>query len=97
MCIRDSYWGTVAETSWNGGTHSVNCSLMHARTGGDGFAELNGSAKDHVTIDGEDPKPNEANQSPAAGQNTQQQNADQQGTNQQNAGQQGAGQPDVQS
>ncbi|WCZ33372.1 septum formation family protein [Corynebacterium massiliense] len=91
------YWGTVAETSWNGGTHSVNCSLMHARTGGDGFAELNGSAKDHVTIDGEDPKPNEANQSPAAGQNTQQQNADQQGTNQQNAGQQGAGQPDVQS
>lgn len=48
------YWGAVAETSWNGGTRSVNCSLMHARDEG-GFAELVGSAKDEVTIDGEAP------------------------------------------
>lgn len=40
------YWGTVLEDSWNGGTRSVNCSLMHANPSTNSFSTIVGSATD---------------------------------------------------
>lgn len=52
------YWGTVQEDSWNGGTRSVNCSLMHANPATQSFSTIEGSAtggRDALTIDGAPP------------------------------------------
>ncbi|MDY3127049.1 MAG: septum formation family protein, partial [Corynebacterium sp.] len=52
------YWGTIAETSWDGGTHSVNCSLMHANPATTSFSTITGTARDGrtgLTIDGAPP------------------------------------------
>ena len=52
------FWGTVSEESWNGGTKSVNCFLVHARAGG-GFSAITGSAtggRQALTIDGKPPE-----------------------------------------
>lgn len=48
------YWSTISAASWNGGSHSVNCSLMHAHPEG-GFSLLNGSVTEEFTINGEPP------------------------------------------
>ncbi len=51
------YWGVVSESSWAGGTHSVNCSLVRANSEGS-FAALTGTAKDgreKLTVDGQVP------------------------------------------
>lgn len=51
------YWGTLPETSWVGGSRSVNCSLVFADEAG-GFATLNGTARDGregFTINGQPP------------------------------------------
>ena len=52
------YWGTIPQASWIGGSHSVNCSLVH--TGGDdGFSVLRGTALDGregITVNGETPE-----------------------------------------
>lgn len=53
------YWGTVPRASWVGGSHSVNCSLVHASEEG-GFSVLNGTATagpGGFTIDGNPPPP----------------------------------------
>ena len=53
------YWGTISETSWNGGTRSVNCSLIHAGDDGDSFSEIVGTAtdgRDGFTINGKAPE-----------------------------------------
>ncbi|AGF73635.1 septum formation family protein [Corynebacterium halotolerans] len=53
------YWGTIPQASWIGGSHSVNCSLVHASESG-GFSVLNGSAqagREGFTIDGNPPPP----------------------------------------
>ncbi len=53
------YWGTIQQASWIGGSHSVNCSLVHASEAG-GFSVLNGSAQagtEGFTIDGTPPPP----------------------------------------
>lgn len=52
------FWGSITEASWNGGTKSVNCSLVHAREGG-GFSAITGSAtggRQALTIDGQPPE-----------------------------------------
>lgn len=52
------YWGTVSEASWNGGTRSVNCSLMHANPDAGQFSTITGTAKDGregLTINGAPP------------------------------------------
>lgn len=52
------YWGTVAETSWAGGTHSVNCSLIHVSPATGSFSTITGSAKNGkaaLMIDGAPP------------------------------------------
>lgn len=48
------YWATISAASWNGGSHSVNCSLMSAHPEG-GFSLLNGSATGEFLIDGHAP------------------------------------------
>ena len=51
------YWGTLQESSWVGGSRSVNCSLVFADEDG-GFATLNGTARDGregFTINGQPP------------------------------------------
>ncbi|WP_257159888.1 septum formation family protein [Corynebacterium cystitidis] len=51
------YWGTLPAASWDGGSRSVNCSLVHANEEG-GFSTLKGTAtdgRDGFTIDGEPP------------------------------------------
>ena len=53
------YWGTISETSWNGGTRSVNCSLIHAGKDSDSFSEIVGTAtdgRDGLTINGKAPE-----------------------------------------
>ena len=50
------FWGSVSEASWNGGTRSVNCSLMHPNNGS--FSVITGSAtggRAALTIDGAPP------------------------------------------
>ena len=52
------FWGSITEASWNGGTKSVNCFLVHARAGG-GFSAITGSAtggRQALTIDGQPPE-----------------------------------------
>lgn len=52
------FWGTVSEESWNGGTKSVNCSLVHARDDG-GFSSITGAAtggRQALSIDGNPPE-----------------------------------------
>lgn len=52
------YWGTISETSWNGGTRSVNCSLIHPGEDGNSFSEIIGTAKEGrngLTINGAPP------------------------------------------
>lgn len=49
------YWATISDASWNGGSHSVNCSLMSAHPEG-GFSVLNGSATGEFTINGTAPE-----------------------------------------
>lgn len=52
------YWGSISEASWNGGTSSVNCALMHPNDQA-GFSEITGSARDGrdaLLIDGQPPK-----------------------------------------
>lgn len=52
------YWGSVSESSWNGGTHSVNCSLIHVNPATGSFSTLTGAAtagRDAMTIDGAAP------------------------------------------
>lgn len=52
------YWGTIPETSWNGGTRSVNCSLIHPSEEDSSFSVITGTAKDGregLTIDGAAP------------------------------------------
>lgn len=52
------FWGTVEESSWEAGSRSVNCSLIHANKKG-GFSDITGSAKDGrtaLTVDGKTPK-----------------------------------------
>ena len=52
------FWGTVSEESWNGGTKSVNCSLVHARDDG-GFSSIPGAAtggRQALSIDGNPPE-----------------------------------------
>ncbi|APT93433.1 hypothetical protein CPHO_11630 [Corynebacterium phocae] len=39
------YWGSVLESSWAGGTYSVNCSLMHVNPETSSFSTIVGSAK----------------------------------------------------
>lgn len=51
------FWGSLSETSWNTGSRSVNCSLIH--TDGDGFSTITGTAKDGrdgLRINGESPE-----------------------------------------
>lgn len=51
------YWGTLPAASWDGGSRSVNCSLVHANEEG-GFSTLKGSAtggREGFTIDGQPP------------------------------------------
>lgn len=48
------YWSTLSESSWNAGSHSVNCSLMSPHPEG-GFSVLSGSATGEFTIDGAPP------------------------------------------
>ncbi|QGU08554.1 putative membrane protein [Corynebacterium occultum] len=50
------YWATIPSSSWNGGSHSVNCSLMSAHPEG-GFSLLKGSATGEFTINGNPPEP----------------------------------------
>ena len=53
------YWGTISETSWNGGTRSVNCSLIHAGKDGNSFSDIVGTAtdgRDGLTINGNPPE-----------------------------------------
>lgn len=40
------YWGTISAASWNGGTRSVNCSLIHTDEHSPHFSTLEGSAAD---------------------------------------------------
>ncbi|MFH0411455.1 septum formation family protein [Corynebacterium sp. L4756] len=52
------YWDAISETSWNGGTRSVNCSLIHAGEDGNSFSEIIGTAqdgRDGLTINGAPP------------------------------------------
>ena len=52
------YWGSLAESSWNGGSRSVNCSLMHVNGQTKTFSAITGSAKngrESLTIDGATP------------------------------------------
>lgn len=52
------YWGSLAESSWNGGSRSVNCSLMHVNRQTKTFSAITGSAKngrESLTIDGATP------------------------------------------
>ncbi|RNE50005.1 septum formation family protein [Corynebacterium alimapuense] len=52
-----AYWGTIDQSSWIGGSHSVNCSLVHANEEG-GFSTLEGTARDGrdgFTINGQPP------------------------------------------
>lgn len=50
------FWGSVNEAAWNGGSRSVNCSLMHPNDGH--FSTITGSAtggRNALTIDGAPP------------------------------------------
>lgn len=58
------YWSTLSETSWNAGSHSVNCSLMSPHPEG-GFSVLTGSATGEFTIDGNPPAERPARDQPA--------------------------------
>lgn len=52
------YWGAMSEESWRNGSHSVNCTLVHARDGG-GFSTIEGTAREGrgaLTIDGGPPE-----------------------------------------
>ena len=54
------YWGTVAETSWAGGTYSVNCSLIHVDPATGSFSTITGTAtkgRDAFQINGAPPTP----------------------------------------
>lgn len=54
------YWGAVEEASWAGGTHTINCSLMHVNPATGGFSTITGSAtggRDALNIDGAPPTP----------------------------------------
>ncbi|QPK79025.1 septum formation family protein [Corynebacterium lizhenjunii] len=54
------YWGSITESSWEGGTRSVNCSLMHAAPGSAMFSTITGSAKGGraaLSINGAPPTP----------------------------------------
>lgn len=51
------FWGSLSEGSWNGGSRSVNCSLVHSNA--EGFSTITGSAKDGreaLSIDGRAPE-----------------------------------------
>ena len=51
------FWGSLSEGSWNGGSRSVNCSLVHSNE--NGFSTITGSAKggrDALNIDGKAPE-----------------------------------------
>lgn len=51
------FWLPLSESSWNGGSRSTNCALVHAAEGG-GFSVLTGSAtagRDGFLIDGHPP------------------------------------------
>lgn len=43
------YWVPLQPASWNGGSHSTNCYLVHANPEG-GFSELTGTATDRATL-----------------------------------------------
>ncbi|KKO83530.1 septum formation family protein [Corynebacterium otitidis] len=52
-------WGTLPESSIEGGSHSVNCWLAAGREEG-GFSTIAGGARDEgLTVDGEEPDPPE--------------------------------------
>ncbi|WP_151640773.1 septum formation family protein [Corynebacterium sp. 11A] len=50
------FWTTLSSDAWQGGSKSVNCSLIKAREDG-GFSTLKGTATGPFTIDGAAPPP----------------------------------------
>lgn len=54
------YWNVIPRASWEGGSHSTNCGLVHANEDTEFFSVLNGSATEGpegFTIDGTPPPP----------------------------------------
>ncbi|MCZ9309581.1 septum formation family protein [Corynebacterium uberis] len=58
------YWSTISTESWEGGSHSVNCSLIKPNHEGKGFAQLVGPATGDLLIDGHPPEPEHPDPAP---------------------------------